>query len=180
VAVTATDRRKIGRNELCPCGSGKKFKKCGGAGESPEKATGGRLAETLDRILEPRVAPGKPGRPKGAPNYQWTPEMDKVLIEFRTRYDLGGTAPAGWLAKAKNVMAGRLVELCSCESRPRKDSLRGAVERRLAFLGLSSGVLAKRRSLTRRSVLKRRRRKSGPRPGPPLRSPHYLERSVAI
>lgn len=24
------DRRGVGRNEPCPCGSGKKFKKCGG------------------------------------------------------------------------------------------------------------------------------------------------------
>ncbi len=25
--------KKVGRNELCPCGSGKKYKKCCGAGE---------------------------------------------------------------------------------------------------------------------------------------------------
>jgi uncharacterized protein YecA (UPF0149 family) len=25
------DQPKVGRNELCPCGSGKKFKKCHGA-----------------------------------------------------------------------------------------------------------------------------------------------------
>ena len=28
---TATQGRKVGRNEACPCGSGKKFKKCHGA-----------------------------------------------------------------------------------------------------------------------------------------------------
>ena len=132
---TATDsnlhRQKIRRNEPCPCGSGKKFKKCsGGIGEPPKKATGGRLAETLDRILEPRLAPGKPGRSKGAGNYQWTPEMDNLLIEFSTRYDP---------AKAKNVMAKRLMELCPRESKPRKDSLRNAVGRRMIFLGLSTG-----------------------------------------
>lgn len=27
----AVDRRKVGRNELCPCGSGKKYKRCRGA-----------------------------------------------------------------------------------------------------------------------------------------------------
>lgn len=26
--TTITKKKKIGRNELCPCGSGKKFKKC--------------------------------------------------------------------------------------------------------------------------------------------------------
>jgi len=132
-------RQKIGRNEQCPCGSGKKFKKCCGGGEPPEKATGGRLAETLDQILEPRVAPGKPGRPAGRGNYEWTPEMDKALRELLGRYDREETAPGGWLAKAKNVMAKRLLELCSHESAPRKDSLRRAVERHMVVLGLSTG-----------------------------------------
>ena len=27
----ATDGRKVGRNETCPCGSGKKYKKCHGS-----------------------------------------------------------------------------------------------------------------------------------------------------
>jgi len=98
--------------------------------DAPKKATGGRLAKTLDRTLEPRLAPGKPGRPKGAGNYQWTPEMDNLLMEFSTRYDP---------AKAKNVMAKRLMELCPRESKPRKNSLRTAVERRMAFLGLPTG-----------------------------------------
>src|SRR5713101_4157065 len=31
VAATRVTRQKIGRNEPCPCGSGKKFKKCCGA-----------------------------------------------------------------------------------------------------------------------------------------------------
>ena len=124
---------KIGRNESCPCGSGKKYKYCCGP-------TGGRLEETLDQILEPRVAPGKPGRPAGAGNYQWTPEMDKALRELLARYDRGGTAPPGGrLAFAKRVMARRLIELCPRESVPRKDSLRRAVERHLVFLGLSTG-----------------------------------------
>jgi hypothetical protein len=132
-------RQKIGRNEQCPCGSGKKFKKCCGGGEPPEKATGGRLAETLDQILEPRVAPGKPGRPAGRGNYEWTPEMDKALRELLGRYDREDVAPGGWLAKAKNVMAKRLLELCPHESAPRKDSLRRAVERHMVVLGLSTG-----------------------------------------
>ena len=139
VLATTTDGkpRGMGRNEPCPCGSGKKFKKCCGAGEPPRKATGGRLAETLDRILEPRLAPGKRGRTKGAGNYDWTPEMDQLLEFWRTRDDQGDAAPEGWLAKAKNIMAKRLMKLCPRESTPRKDSLRRAVERHMASLGLS-------------------------------------------
>ena len=34
------------------------------ASEAPEKENGGRLTETLDRTLGPRLAPAKPGWPK--------------------------------------------------------------------------------------------------------------------
>ncbi len=39
IPPTPTQRRrgKIGRNEPCPCGSGKKFKKCCWAGKVPGK-----------------------------------------------------------------------------------------------------------------------------------------------
>jgi hypothetical protein len=120
-------------NESCPCGSGKKYKHCCGV------TRGRRLAETLDQILEPRVAPGKPGRPAGAGNYDWTPEMDKALRELLGMYDRGGPVPGGKLAKAKSVMAQRLMKLCPRESTPRKDSLRRAVERHMVLLGLSTG-----------------------------------------
>jgi preprotein translocase subunit SecA len=33
-------REKIGRNDPCPCGSGKKYKKCHGAGGPPAPAGG--------------------------------------------------------------------------------------------------------------------------------------------
>ena len=132
-AILTQGKFKIGRNESCPCGSGKKYKYCCGL------TGGGRLGETLDKILEPRVAPGKPGRPEGAGNYEWTPAMDKALRELLARYDRGGTAPpGGWLAYAKRVMAKRLMELYPRGSKPRKDSLRRAVERRMVFLGLST------------------------------------------
>ena len=132
-AILTQGKFKIGRNESCPCGSGKKYKYCCGL------TGGGRLGETLDKILEPRVAPGKPGRPEGAGNYEWTPAMDKALRELLSRYDRGGTAPPGGrLAYAKRVMAKRLMELYPRGSKPRKDSLRRAVERRMVFLGLST------------------------------------------
>jgi hypothetical protein len=31
--------RKIGRNDLCPCGNGKKYKKCHGASRMPQPQT---------------------------------------------------------------------------------------------------------------------------------------------
>lgn len=37
----------------------------------------GNLAATLDPLLEPRHSAGQPGRPKGASNYEWTPETDR-------------------------------------------------------------------------------------------------------
>jgi len=101
-AILTQGKFKIGRNESCPCGSGKKYKYCCGL------TGGGRLGETLDKILEPRVAPGKPGRPEGAGNYEWTPAMDRALRELLARYDRGGTAPPGGrLAYAKRIDIGR-------------------------------------------------------------------------
>ena len=63
--------------------------------------------------------------------------MDQLLEFWRTRDDQGDAAPEGWLAKAKNIMAKRLMKLCPRQSTPRKDSLRRAVERHMASLGLS-------------------------------------------
>ena len=62
--------------------------------------------------------------------------MDKVLTELWTKFR---AASGGLSAKVENVMAKRLMELCPHESKPRKDSLRRAVRRRMAFLGLSGG-----------------------------------------
>src|ERR1035441_6304957 len=42
----------------------------------------GNLAATLDPLLEPRLAAGQPGRPRGVGNYEWTPEADGLLIEI--------------------------------------------------------------------------------------------------
>jgi len=35
---------KVGRNDPCPCGSGKKYKKCHGAGEGPPQGSGAPVA----------------------------------------------------------------------------------------------------------------------------------------
>jgi hypothetical protein len=116
-STTTTDgklpRQKIGRKEQCPCGSGKKFKKCSGAGQPPKKATSGRLAETLDRIWN-RALRRESGAALKAPEIMTgLLKMDNQLFEFwRTREDQGDAAPGGWLAKAKNIMAKRLMGKC--------------------------------------------------------------------
>src|SRR6266545_7771856 len=81
----------------------------------------GDLTETLDRTLEPRLPPGRPGRPKGSATYEWTPEMDDVLKDLSARLDP---------STAKHEMQKKLVEMrCPPPGQPppRPDSLRNAV-----------------------------------------------------
>jgi hypothetical protein len=61
----------------------------------------GNLAKTLDRALEPGLAPGRPGRLKGSRNYQWTPETDRILEELCTKFNPG---------KAKGMMKRQLLQ----------------------------------------------------------------------
>ena len=90
----------------------------------------GNLAATLDPLLEPRLAPGQPGRPRGVGNYDWTPESDGLLIEMCLKWDA---------AKAKRVIGRRIQEGRPTEAAPRPDSVRKAVERRMAQLGITTG-----------------------------------------
>jgi hypothetical protein len=102
------------------------------------------LSATLDRTLEPRLPPGRPGRSKGSGNYQWTPEMDKDLKNLCRR--LGPS-------HAKRVMQEKLSELRGCkvgQHEPRPDSVRNAVERRMTFLDLPTGQQRQKSSSGRR------------------------------
>jgi hypothetical protein len=90
----------------------------------------GNLAATLDQVLEPRRPPGKPGRPKGTSNYEWTPETDRVLAELCAR---SGTT------KAIRLVGRRIQEARPTGAAPRPDSVRKAVERRMAKLGINAG-----------------------------------------
>jgi hypothetical protein len=93
----------------------------------------GDLKETLDRTLEPRLPPGRPGRPKGSANYGWIPEADRILEDLCSR--LGPST-------AKHVMKKKILEVRGCgpgEYKPRPDSVRNAVERRMSYLGLPTG-----------------------------------------
>jgi hypothetical protein len=98
------------------------------ADRSPKKR--GNLAATLDPLLEPRLAAGQPGRPRGVGNYEWTPEADGLLIEMCAKWDA---------AKAKRTMGLRIQEGRSAEAPPRPDSVRKAVERRMEKLGITTG-----------------------------------------
>ena len=90
----------------------------------------GNLAATLDPLLEPRLATGRPGRPAGVRNYEWTPESDKLLIELCAKWGA---------AKAKRLMGRRIQESRPAEVAPRPDSVRKVVERRMAKLGIPTG-----------------------------------------
>jgi hypothetical protein len=90
----------------------------------------GNLAATLDPLLQPRLPAGQPGRPKGASNYEWTPETDSLLVELCAKWGA---------AKAKRIMGSRIQDCRPTEAAPRPDSVRKAVEHRMAKLGIATG-----------------------------------------
>jgi hypothetical protein len=96
--------------------------------QAPKKR--GNLAVTLDPLLEPRLSTGRPGRPKGSGNYEWTPEADSLLMDLCAKW-----GPA----KAKRIMGRKIQECRPAEAAPRPDSVRKAVEHRMATLGISTG-----------------------------------------
>src|SRR5690349_16850074 len=95
----------------------------------------GNLAATLDPLLEPRLALGRRGRPKGARNYTWTPERDKLLVEICCK-----SGPA----KAKRILGLKIQEDRHVETPPRPDTVRKAVERRMVQLGLANETTRKK------------------------------------
>ena len=95
----------------------------------PQSKARGNLAATLDPLLRPRRSPGSIGRPRGARNYEWTPETDQLLIEMCKK-----PIPAAKRAVARALQKGR-----PTASAPTPDGLRKAVEYRMAKLGISAG-----------------------------------------
>ena len=88
----------------------------------------GNLAATLDPLLEPRRSAGQPGRPRGAPNYEWTPETDSLLAVLCEKRGA---------ARAKRIIGRKILEGRPADSAPSTDSVRKAVEYRMAKLGIS-------------------------------------------
>jgi len=99
-----------------------------------ENKARGNLAATLDPLLRPRRPAGRLGRPKGARNYEWTPETDQLLLEMCKKQ-----VPA-----AKRTVARAIQRARPAATAPSPDSLRKAVEHRMAKLGISP--LEKRRN----------------------------------
>jgi len=104
--------------------------------------TRGNLAATLDPQLRPRRSPGQIGRPKGSPNFEWTPEIDRLLVELCAERS----------AAAKRVVGKALLQARRATSVPSADSIRKAVERRIATLGI---VTEERRRVPEGRVMKR-------------------------
>jgi len=94
-----------------------------------ENKARGNLAATLDPLLRPRRPAGRLGRPKGARNYEWTPETDQLLLEMCKKQ-----VPA-----AKRTVARAIQRARPAATAPSPDSLRKAVEHRMAKLGISPG-----------------------------------------
>ncbi|MFN7998440.1 MAG: hypothetical protein U0Q18_32765 [Bryobacteraceae bacterium] len=95
----------------------------------------GNLAATLDPLLDPRLSPGRPGRPNGVRNYEWTPEIDNLLREL-----CASRGPAN----AKYIVGKKIQESRPAGMEPRPDSVRKAVEYHMAKLGLSTGRTRKK------------------------------------
>lgn len=114
----------------------------GAIGREPkrEPKKRGSLAATLDPLLNPRLSAGRPGRPKGAGNYEWTPETDKLLMEL---------CVSKGVAAAKRAIGRKMQERRSGGVEIRPDSVRKAVEYRMAKLGLSTGQKRRTSEMTK-------------------------------
>src|SRR5579863_1654614 len=95
-----------------------------------EQKIRGNLAATLDPHLRPRRSSAPIGRPKGARNYEWTPEIDRLLAALCAE-----RAPAAKRTVGRAILRGR-----AATSVPSSDSLRKAVEHRMATLGISTAA----------------------------------------
>jgi hypothetical protein len=70
---------KAGRNQLCPCGSGKKFKKCCGTGRERRSTLATLAAIVVGGMVIAAVAfgfsaYGREGSDTPAPGRTWSPE----------------------------------------------------------------------------------------------------------
>ncbi len=69
---------KAGRNELCPCGSGKKFKKCHAAKQQNARTSKLLLAAIIAALIGALYAGyagfGDEGSLQAAPGKVWSPE----------------------------------------------------------------------------------------------------------
>jgi hypothetical protein len=85
------DEKVVGRNEPCPCGSGKKFKRCCGVAAAP--ILGAPKAPTMDQLKAAAAEKGLPFDPS-----QMDPEMMNKLGRAMSRL------PKGQLQRLQAIM----------------------------------------------------------------------------
>src|SRR6185437_6588215 len=89
MSETPVTEKQIGRNEPCPCGSGKKYKRCCGVGAAPK--------------LTAPAASLAPGAFPGGGNFeQFRDQMDPQMIQQFTQ--MLGRLPKGQLQKLQSIM----------------------------------------------------------------------------
>jgi hypothetical protein len=93
-AVSGESNKELGRNEPCPCGSGKKYKRCHGVSAAPKlsapKPFGGAPAEG--------AAGAAPAMPGGFDPSKMDPQM---MLQFSQALQ---RLPRGQLQKLQNIM----------------------------------------------------------------------------
>jgi hypothetical protein len=87
--VTTTPEPQIGRNEDCPCGSGKKYKRCHGVGAAPKYTT---------PAAQPQMTAGAPGMPPGFDPSQMDPAMMSQMTQMLQRL------PRAQMMKLQSIM----------------------------------------------------------------------------
>ena len=72
---------RVGRNRPCPCGSGRKYKKCHLPADEAEHDATRSLAATLPPLRDTRIGwiPARAGGTKGGSTTSWTLSVDRFL-----------------------------------------------------------------------------------------------------
>jgi len=87
--TTASPEPQISRNENCPCGSGKKYKRCHGVGAAPKYTPPSAQAQT---------GTGTPGLPPGFDPSQMDPAMMQQMTQMLQRL------PRAQMVKLQSIM----------------------------------------------------------------------------
>jgi tetratricopeptide (TPR) repeat protein len=109
----ARARPKVGRNDPCPCGSGKKYKKCCGAASEPVPLPDRRLMERNLRSIEKLMA---------KQDFGSVDEMNAYLKQFNTK----GRFPE-WIPETPMEQAQELIYQ-ALETAGKKERIRLAIE----------------------------------------------------
>jgi hypothetical protein len=103
----------VGRNEPCPCGSGRKYKKCCLAARAAATAVDPAIAAAVDRALEDddwealhdRVDAGMAVFERGAPLEHVRFPQDQIRSRNPDRAEMANMCTAGWLRRCELEIA---------------------------------------------------------------------------